>query len=544
MAKATGPRLTDQTLYTEFGAVVGTLEYMSPEQAQLNQLDIDTRSDIYSLGVLLYELLTGSTPLERKRLKETAFLEVLRVIREDESPRPSVRLSTTEELPAIAACRNIEPQRLSGLVRGELDWIVMKALEKDRNRRYETAIGLAADLRRYLDDEPVQACPPSGWYRFRKVAHRNKAALIVAVLIGLAMFGAVGGLAVSNLLITHEKNQKEAALLEATASAKEATDQKALADQQRSIAVANMGVAREQTGLARRHLYVAHMNLAQQAWEQSNLGRLRSLLGHWRPEPGQEDLRGFEWYYWWRLAHGYRADLHVSATPVKTVAYSPDGATLATGSIDGVVRLFDAGTRRLKAELRGHTDFVWSVAFSPDGTTLASGSWDRTVRLWDVATGALVGHPPGTRGQCSFGLLFARRHDPGLVQRRPYDHPLEPRYRKDEAGVEAGEGGAPRPGIHIRWEVVGLREQRLHRDALGHGEWGARHDPGRPDGPSQLGDHLTGRQVPRFGGQGLRDQALGPRHGAGEGQPPRAYRTGRQCRLLARRQGPRVLQPG
>ncbi len=186
VAKATGPRLTDQTLYTEFGAVVGTLEYMSPEQAELNQLDIDTRSDIYSLGVLLYELLTGSTPLERRRLKEVLFLELLRVIREEESPRPSMRLSTTEELPNIAACRHIEPRKLSGLVRGELDWIVMKALEKDRNRRYETANGLAADLRRYLDDEPVQACPPSAWYRFGKFARRNKVALTMSAVLMLA----------------------------------------------------------------------------------------------------------------------------------------------------------------------------------------------------------------------------------------------------------------------------------------------------------------------------------------------------------------------
>ena len=182
VAKATGPRLTDQTLYTEFGAVVGTLEYMSPEQAELNQLDIDTRSDIYSLGVLLYELLTGSTPLEHKRLKAVLFLEVLRLIREEESPRPSLRLSTTEELPSIAACRHVEPRKLSGLVRGELDWIVMKALEKDRNRRYETANGLAADLRRYLDDEPVQACPPSAGYRLRKFVRRNKVAISTAAL--------------------------------------------------------------------------------------------------------------------------------------------------------------------------------------------------------------------------------------------------------------------------------------------------------------------------------------------------------------------------
>ena len=159
VAKATGPKLTEATLFTGFGAVIGTPEYMSPEQAQLDNLDIDTRSDVYSLGVLLYELLTGTTPLDRRRLKEAAILEVLRVVREEEPQRPSMRLSTTEELPSIAACRNVEPRKLSGLLRGELDWIVMKALEKDRNRRYETANTLAADLRRYLGHEPVTACP-------------------------------------------------------------------------------------------------------------------------------------------------------------------------------------------------------------------------------------------------------------------------------------------------------------------------------------------------------------------------------------------------
>jgi hypothetical protein len=164
---------------------------MSPEQAQLDNLDIDTRSDVYALGVLLYELLTGTTPLNRKRLKEAAVLEVLRVIREEEPPRPSMRLSTTEELPSIAACRNVEPRRLSSLVRGELDWIVMKALEKDRNRRYETASSLAADLRRYLDDEPVQACPPSAGYRLRKFARRNRAALAMAWVVAIAII-AVG----------------------------------------------------------------------------------------------------------------------------------------------------------------------------------------------------------------------------------------------------------------------------------------------------------------------------------------------------------------
>src|SRR5216683_6023198 len=195
VAKATGQKLTDRTLFTEIGQVVGTLEYMSPEQAELNQLDIDTRSDIYSLGVLLYELLTGTTPLERKRFKEVAFLEVLRLIREEESPKPSTRLSTTEGLPSIAANRGLEPKKLSGLVRGELDWIVMKTLEKDRNRRYETANGLAHDIERYLNDEAVQACPPSAGYRLRKFVRRHKAGFATALVVALAALVVVGSIA-------------------------------------------------------------------------------------------------------------------------------------------------------------------------------------------------------------------------------------------------------------------------------------------------------------------------------------------------------------
>ncbi|MEX2169555.1 MAG: protein kinase [Pirellulales bacterium] len=187
VVKAIGQQLTEKTMFTEFGQVVGTIDYMSPEQAKLNQLDIDTRSDIYSLGVLLYELLTGSTPFDQQRLRSAAFDEMLQIIREEEPPKPSTRLSTSGTLPAIAANRGTEPARLEKLVRGELDWIVMKALDKDRGRRYQTAGALARELQHYLDDKPVEACPPSAAYRLQKFARRNRTSMAVIAAVGAAL---------------------------------------------------------------------------------------------------------------------------------------------------------------------------------------------------------------------------------------------------------------------------------------------------------------------------------------------------------------------
>jgi serine/threonine protein kinase/tetratricopeptide (TPR) repeat protein len=212
LAKAMHQPLTERTLHTAHGQMLGTPLYMSPEQAESNNLDVDTRADVYALGVVLYELLTGTTPLERERFRTTAWDEALRLIREEEPPRPSTRLSGSDLLPSVAAQRQLEPIRLTRLVRGELDWIVMKCLEKDRARRYETANSLASDVERYLTDEPVLAGPPSALYRFRKFARRHWRALATASAFLLLLVAAVATLAAALVAVNRERQEKIAAL--------------------------------------------------------------------------------------------------------------------------------------------------------------------------------------------------------------------------------------------------------------------------------------------------------------------------------------------
>ena len=212
LAKAVGGvQLTDGTLFTRLGTVAGTPLYMAPEQATFNALDVDTRADVYALGVILYELLTGTTPIGREQLKSTPFDELLRVIRETDPPAPSKRLSSAGSKPAVAADRHTEPQKLGRLVRGELDWIVMKAIAKERDRRYGSASGLAGDVERFLNHEPVLAGPPGAAYRARKFVRRNRAEVTAAGLLLAALLAGVAGTSAGLIRAEHRRTDAEAA---------------------------------------------------------------------------------------------------------------------------------------------------------------------------------------------------------------------------------------------------------------------------------------------------------------------------------------------
>ncbi len=332
VAKATNQRLTERTLFTAYGQMIGTPAYMSPEQAEMSGLDIDTRSDIYSLGVLLYELLTGSTPFDSQRLRDAGYLEMQRIIREEEPPRPSTRVSTLgEALTALSNQRSVNPKQFAESLRGDIDLIVMKALEKERNRRYDTPNSFAADIERYLHHEPVEARAPSALYRMRKFAQRNKTAVITGGLVAAAMVLATIVSSSLAIVANRESQRAVAAKMEANANLQQAIDnsQRAQESEAKALAAANSereakeaesrlrlseeqrrleiealnGSLRKQKEDQRRIAYVGQMNLIQKAWDANDFDRVRELLNATRPGPGETDLRGMEWHYWQRKIH-------------------------------------------------------------------------------------------------------------------------------------------------------------------------------------------------------------------------------------------------
>ena len=395
VAKAVGQSLTDKTVYTRFAQMIGTPLYMSPEQAAMGGLDVDTRCDVYALGVLLYELLTGTTPFDRQRLQKAAFDEVRRILREEEPPKPSTRLTTLgENLSAVSARRKTEPNKLSALVKGDLDWIVMKALEKDRNRRYETASAFAADVRRYLGEEPIEARPPSALYRFGKMARRNRVALATAAVVGAAL---VTGIAVSSW--------EAVAAWRAEGAAHDATT-KALQAKTESDGNARLANERgEQVRAAnadlRGALYGSDMTLIPAAWAADDLSAFDRLMGRWSGAD-VADVRGLEWYYWNRQRHGELQTVALAGgfQNCDAAALSPDGKWFAAVTVvDGHAefRLWDAATgavRRTLLKIPAGNGQMWKddpvplvysrhyrTVFSPDGRRVAlSLGW-----LWKVA---------------------------------------------------------------------------------------------------------------------------------------------------------------
>ncbi|MHC4507480.1 MAG: protein kinase domain-containing protein [Planctomycetota bacterium] len=303
LARAINQPLTERTLYTQQGQLVGTLAYMSPEQAEMTSQDIDTRSDIYSLGVILYELLTGVLPFESQTLHQGSPDHLRQVILEQDPKTPSTRLShlTREDCTRVAQQRQVDVGVLGRQLRGDLDWVVMKCLEKDRTRRYETANELLMDLKRYLANEPVVARPPTVGYRLQKAWRRNRLLYSATAMVVVAL--AVG-------LVAAAAGWRQAILARA--------NEETLRQQ-----------AEQQELVARRRAYAADMNLAQQALAVNNLGRARMLLERQKPESGEEDLRGWEWRY---LRSRTRPDPHevflAGVNRIEGLEYSGDGRFL------------------------------------------------------------------------------------------------------------------------------------------------------------------------------------------------------------------------